>query len=83
MADSAETTLDVRSEPPAHRHTLIFDSYHALTPGSSFVLLNDHDPKPLWYQFEAEYGGRFSWDYIEEGPADWRVRIGKPAAPAE
>jgi uncharacterized protein (DUF2249 family) len=82
MTETTETTLDVRSEPPSHRHRLIFDAYHGLEPGASFVLLNDHDPKPLWYQFDAEYGGRFSWDYLEDGPVDWRVRIGKPVAAA-
>jgi len=80
MSTSADQTLDVRSEPPARRHELIFDTYHGLAPGESFVLVNDHDPKPLWYQFEAEYAGAFSWDYLEEGPEAWRVRIGRPAA---
>jgi len=83
MSTDTDAILDVRTEPPARRHTLIFETYDGLGSGEGFVLVNDHDPKPLWYQFEAEYGGRFSWDYIEEGPADWRVRIGKPAAPAE
>jgi uncharacterized protein (DUF2249 family) len=79
MSIDAEQILDVRSEPPARRHDLIFDSYHALVPGDGFVLVNDHDPKPLWYQFEAEYKGAYSWDYLEEGPEVWRVRIGRPA----
>jgi len=42
------------------------------------VLVNDHDPKPLWYQFEAEYAGAFAWDYLEQGPEVWRVRVGRP-----
>ncbi len=72
--------LDVRSEPPARRHTLIFETYQALAPGSAFILVNDHDPKPLYYQFEAEHTGQFSWEYLEQGPEVWRVRIGRPAA---
>lgn len=71
--------LDVRREAPAHRHELIFDNYHRLAPGEGFVLVNDHDPKPLYYQFEAEHSGQFSWDYLEQGPEVWRVRIGRPA----
>ena len=51
---SVDPILDVRREPPARRHELIFDSYSALPAGSGFVLVNDHDPKPLNYQFEAE-----------------------------
>jgi uncharacterized protein (DUF2249 family) len=72
--------LDVRAEPPARRHDLIFEHYDALEPGAGFVLVNDHDPKPLRYQFEAEHTGQFSWDYLEQGPEVWRVRIGRPGA---
>ncbi len=72
------TELDVRTEPPARRHELIFETYGALGPGAGFILINDHDPKPLYYQFEAEHKDQFTWDYIEQGPKDWRVRIGKP-----
>jgi uncharacterized protein (DUF2249 family) len=79
MSTDAEQILDVRSEPPARRHELIFDTYHALPAGEAFVLVNDHDPKPLWYQFEAEHAGAYSWDYLEQGPEVWRVRIGRPA----
>ena len=50
----AETPiLDVRSEIPQRRHELIFEHYHALKPGESYILLNDHDPIPLYYQFES------------------------------
>jgi uncharacterized protein (DUF2249 family) len=80
MPTSADAILDVRTEPPARRHELIFDTYHAREPGQGFVLVNDHDPKPLWYQFDAEYAGAYSWDYLEEGPQVWRVRIGKPTS---
>lgn len=85
-ASTHDTTLDVRSEPPARRHELIFETYSALTLGAAFVLVNDHDPKPLYYQFAAEYSDLFTWEYLEQGPVDWRVRIGKSgedtAAPA-
>ncbi len=77
MSTNADQVLDVRSEPPARRHELIFDTYHALASGDGFVLVNDHDPKPLWYQFEAEHEGAYSWDYLEQGPEVWRVRIGR------
>jgi len=72
--------LDVRDLPPARRHEAIFAAYHALAPGAGFVLVNDHDPKPLRYQFEAEHASQFTWDYIEAGPQTWRVRIGRPLA---
>ncbi len=72
-----EKVLDVRYTPAAQRHPAIFDAYFALRPGESFVLLNDHDPKPLFYQFDFEYKGQFTWEYLERGPVDWRVRIGR------
>jgi uncharacterized protein (DUF2249 family) len=73
----AARVLDVREEPPARRHVLIFETYDATPPGDAFVLVNDHDPKPLRYQFEAEQAERFTWDYLEQGPDVWRVRIGR------
>jgi uncharacterized protein (DUF2249 family) len=76
----ADQQLDVRTELPARRHQLIFETYHALDAGQGFVLVNDHDPKPLYYQLAAEHEGQFSWDYLEEGPETWRVRIGRVAA---
>ncbi len=80
-AQAGEQELDVRILPPARRHESIFAAYGALAPGTSFVLVSDHDPKPLRYQFEAEHAGRFTWDYLEAGPATWRVRIGRAAGP--
>ena len=68
--------LDVRSEAPARRHDLIFQTYAATPVGGAFVLVNDHDPKPLFYQFQAEETGKFDWNYLESGPKVWRVRIG-------
>lgn len=83
MAD--DFILDVRSEPPVRRHTVIFDTFARLGVGEAFVLVNDHDPKPLYYQLAAEQGGTFTWEYLEQGPTDWRVRVGRTAAaePAE
>lgn len=74
---SSETILDIRSIAPMNRHPLIFEQFEALAPGESFVLINDHNPKPLFYQFQAERPGQFTWEYLEEGPTDWRVRVGR------
>ena len=75
---STDPKLDVRNDPPARRHDLILSTYLALGSGEGFELVNDHDPKPLWYQFDAEYKDQFTWDYLESGPEVWRVRIGRP-----
>lgn len=74
---SATAELDVRNIPPMNRHTTIFDWFEKLQPGEGFDLVNDHDPKPLYYQFQAELTGKFGWEYLETGPLTWRVRISK------
>ncbi|TDD85897.1 DUF2249 domain-containing protein [Actinomadura darangshiensis] len=75
---SEDGELDVRTLVPAQRHQQIFAAFGALAAGTAFVLVNDHDPKPLYYQFAAEHPGEFTWDYAEPGPEVWRVRIGRP-----
>lgn len=79
MVSTTGKTLDVRQIIPRQRHELIFQTYHALAASEAFELVNDHDPKPLYYQLAAEHPGQFSWDYVEQGPEVWRVRIGKTA----
>lgn len=79
MSAATAKIVDVRQLPPAQRHGTIFDTYHHLKPGEAFELVNDHDPKPLYYQFDAEHKNKFTWDYLERGPQVWRVRIVKVA----
>jgi len=69
--------LDVRDLPPAQRHKQIFDAYDDLAGGTGFVLVNDHDPKPLYHQFEAEAGPSFRWEYRQRDLGEFRVLIGK------
>lgn len=82
MTTANPNVVDVRTLVPADRHRKIFQLVNELAPSASFVLVNDHDPKPLYYQLEAEYPKQFSWDYLERGPEVWRVEIGKLAASA-
>ena len=72
--------LDVRDLPPAQRHERIFDAYDELDAGNGFILVNDHDPKPLYHQFEAEAGPEFHWAYRQRDPGEFRVLIGKVEA---
>lgn len=86
MTDSTAlevTTIDVREISPRERHPLIFQTFDALRPGTAMRLVNDHDPKPLYYQFMAEHPGEVGWDYLEEGPETWQVRISKTTKPRE
>ncbi|ADE04800.1 DUF2249 domain-containing protein [Haloferax volcanii] len=50
----ADTTLDVRDLPPAERHPKIHAAFDDLDAGESLTILNDHDPKPLFYEMQAE-----------------------------
>jgi uncharacterized protein (DUF2249 family) len=74
--------IDVRIVPPRERHPRIFAMADALAVGDAFTIINDHDPKPLHYQLEAEYPGQFSWTYLEQGPDVWRVQLGRQKAAA-
>ena len=76
---STATFIDVRTVPPPQRHPLIFSTFDALAPGGAFELLNDHDPVPLYFQFEKTRLGQFDWRYLEAGPAQWHVRITRVA----
>lgn len=69
--------FDVRPYPPAKRHDLVFDAFAALNPGEAFIFMNDHDPKPLYYQIEAESRQPFTWEYLQAGPDDWQVKVAK------
>ncbi len=69
--------LNVTTIAPRERHPLIFRMFDALPSGEAFVLVNDHDPKPLYYQLLHEREGLFRWEYLQEGPEQWRVWIYK------
>lgn len=76
-AELVDGELDVRPLAPAQRHEQIFATFAALAAGTAFVLVNDHDPKPLYHRFAAENPGEFTWEPVEAGPRVWRVRIGR------
>ena len=73
----ATKTLDLRNMPPFERHSRIFDMWGSLKEGETLKITNDHEPKPLYYQFEAEYKGLFEWNYEKQGPEDWIFTIKK------
>ena len=69
--------LNVTTIIPKERHPLIFKTFEDLRSGESLVLIKDHDPKPLYYQFLHEREGLFAWEYLEQGPEFWKVKISK------
>lgn len=74
--------LDVTKIEGRMKHQTIFEWFDKLKLSDSFVIRNDHDPKPLYYTFQAERPGSFNWEYLEEGPEIWRVRLSRTEAAA-
>jgi uncharacterized protein (DUF2249 family) len=73
----ADNELDVRQLRKPDKHPTIFATYAALAVGESFVLANNHDPKHLRAEFDADHPGSYGWEYVEKGPEVWRIRISK------
>jgi regulator of cell morphogenesis and NO signaling len=74
-AKSSENILNVTAIEPKLKHPTIFVKFDELKPGESLTIHNDHDPKPLYYQLLGERGNIFTWEYLEQGPKIWRVKI--------
>ncbi len=72
-----QTQIDLRKIVPAERHSTVFKAFDSLAVGSSYVLVLDHNPRPLLRQFESQRKGAFQWEYLEEGPQQWQVSIKK------
>lgn len=77
MSNVQENILDVTVLDPRIKHATIFQRFDDLAPGKDLVVHNDHDPKPLYYQMIGELGNTFDWEYLEEGPEWWKVRLTK------
>lgn len=72
-----EQELDVRQLSKPDKHPAIFAAYQELSVGEAFVLVNDHDPRHLRDEFEADHVGSYGWEYVDKGPGAWRIRISK------
>ncbi len=82
MSAHYATTVDARVLPVPQKHPTIFRAFDGLAVGTSMLLVNDHDPKPLYYTFAAERAGEFDWRYLETGPEVWQVEIRRVGAAA-
>jgi len=81
----ADRVMDVRPIPCSVKHGLIIIQWLDLAVGEHFILLNDHDPVPLYYQFAAQWPEAFTWEHLVKAPDEFRIKITKlkpPAAPA-
>lgn len=77
MQTTAENILNVTLLEPRQKHPTIFIRFDELAEGESLTIHNDHDPKPLYYQLLGERGNIFTWEYQEQGPEWWIVKITK------
>lgn len=71
--------LDLRPMPPFERHEKIFKIWDTFKSGDTLQIINDHDPRPLRYQFMVEHKDKFDWQYVQSGPKDWVVDIKRTA----
>jgi len=71
--------LDLRDVPPRERHPLIHETFASLASGETLRIVNDHDPKPLFYEFQAEVEAFDADGYTvsEEGPAEFVADLPK------
>jgi len=78
-----DRVLDVRDIPCSIKHGLIIRTWLEMPVGEHFILVNGHDPVPLFYQFSAEWPGAFSWEHQLRLPEEVRVKVTKltPATP--
>lgn len=75
METTTENILNVTLLEPRQKHPTIFNRFDELNEGESLIIHNDHDPKPLYYQLLGERGNIFNWDYLEQGPQWWKIKI--------
>ncbi len=73
-------TVDARALPHPQRMPLLFAAFRRLDPEQAFRLVNDHDPIPLRVRLSTLFPGQVAWEYLEEGPDVWQVRIGRRPA---
>ena len=72
-----DKVLDVTQIEPRLKHPTIFKYFDNLKAGDYFIIHNDHDPKPVYYQLLGERGNIFSFEYLSKGPEDWFIQIQK------
>jgi uncharacterized protein (DUF2249 family) len=75
-----DRVMDVRPIPCSIKHGLIIRTWLELPLGEHFILLNDHDPVPLYYQFAAQWPATFTWEHLVNEPGEARVKITKVKA---
>lgn len=73
--DESLPELDVRTVPHAIRHAAVFGVVDNLQTGASFVLVAPHNPLPLLGQIQQKHGDAITFEYLEEGPEAWKLKV--------
>ncbi len=76
-----ERSLIVKEMPHSERLPVILDTWKEMGVGDILRIINDHNPMPLQYLFQGEFGGQFEWSYEKEGPDEWVIAIKRVSTP--
>ena len=69
--------VDLRNLPSTLRHKSVLRLARGLSVGTAFVFVTDRNPEPFYYQLQTQHRHEFFWNYLDSGPAFWRVQIGR------
>ncbi len=69
------TLIDVAALRPGTCRQTIESTFAGLRTGEALEVIVAHDPAPLRRRFAMERPGQSVWTYLENGPAQWRVRV--------
>lgn len=71
--------LDLRDVPPPERHPKIHESFESLDGGDTLTIINDHEPKPLYYEMkeEVEEFDADGYEVEQEGPQKFVAKLPK------
>ncbi|HWK58559.1 MAG TPA: DUF2249 domain-containing protein [Parapedobacter sp.] len=72
-----DVILNIPEIEPQQKHALIFKVFEMLKPGGTFIIHNNHDPRPVYHQLQAMHGDVFTWEYLQQGPQWWDIRISR------
>ncbi|RME12577.1 MAG: DUF2249 domain-containing protein [Aquificota bacterium] len=70
-------TIDLRPIEHGLRHPLVMKKFSELTEREAFLIINDHDPLPLYFQMAITFPKRVGWEYVEHEKDFWKIRIGR------
>jgi uncharacterized protein (DUF2249 family) len=75
----SEYKLDLRDVAPPKRHPTIMKAFEEMESGAVLTLVNDHEPKPLYYQMKEEVTefDSDSYEVEEKGPKKFVAQLPK------